>query len=218
MRNRLILISLILGIAAAAYFTGLYQYLAPDRLREVLTDAGPWGPVLIVVLFATLEPFGVPGAIFLLAAATLWPFWLALLVNWLGSTGAGMIGFAFARYFGRDWVEGRMPERIRKWDDRLSQKGLSAVILFRLFFFLNPASHWALGLSRVPASTAFFGTVLGFGPAILLWTYFGSRILDWFKAQTAATWIPLALAVVTFIVLRRYWKKRSASQPETVSE
>ena len=217
MRNRLALIALMLGIAAFAYFTGLYQYLSPDRLRELLTDAGPWGPVLMVVLFAVLEPFGAPGAIFLLVAATVWPYWIALLVNWLGAIGAGMIGFAFARYFGRDWVEGRMPERLRKWDERLSHKGISAVVLFRLFFFLNPASHWALGLSRVPASAAFFGTVIGFALPIALWTYFGSQILDWFNAQTAATWIPLALAVIAFIVFRRYWKQKSASKPEVVT-
>ncbi len=211
MRNRLFLLTLILGLAALAYFSGLYQYLAPERLREILEAAGPWGPVVVVMLFATLEPFGTPGVVFLLATATLWPFWLALLVNWFGATGAGMVGFAFARYVGRDWVEDRMPDRLREWDERLSNKGLPAVILFRLFFFLNPASHWALGLSRVPASTAFLGTMIGFMPAITLWTYFGSEILDWFNAQTAATWIPLALAVIAFIAFRRYRKRKSAS-------
>ncbi len=210
MRNRLVLISVILGVAAFAYFSGLYQYIAPDRLREVLIDAGPWGPVVIVVLFSCLEPFGAPGAVFILATATVWPFWLALLVNWLGATGAGMIGFAFARYFGRDWVEGRMPVRLRKWDNRLSEKGLTAVILFRLFFFLNPASHWALGLSRVPASTAILGTAIGFFPAIAVWTYFGAEILDWFMAQTASTWVPLCIAVAAFIAFQIYRRRRNA--------
>jgi len=212
MRTRLILLALIVSLAALAYFSGLYQYLAPDRLREILDQAGAFGPVVVVLLFATLEPFGTPGAIFLLATASLWPFWLALLVNWLGATGAGMVGFAFARYLGRDWVEDHMPKRMREWDERLSNKGLPAVILFRLFFFLNPASHWALGLSRVPASTALFGTMIGFMPAIFLWTYFGSEILDWFNAQTAATWIPLGLAVVAFIAFRRYRNRIPAAR------
>ena len=172
MRNRLILLSVILGIGALGYFGGLFQYLAPDRMRELLTEAGAWGPVVIVVLFTLLEPFGTPGAFFILAAATLWPFWLAFLVNWLGATGAGMFGFAFARYLGRDWVEGRMPERLRKWDDRLSDNGLPIVILFRVVLFLNPASHWALGLSRVSLSTAIAGTAIGFAPGIAVFTYF----------------------------------------------
>jgi len=149
MRNRLILLALILGIVALAYYSGLFQYLAPDRLRELLTEAGPWGPILVVTMFTVLEPFGTPGAIFMVAAATVWPFWTAFAINWIGASGAGMFGFTFARYLGRDWVEDRMPERLRKWDERLSERGLPVVIAFRLMFFLNPASHWALGLSRV---------------------------------------------------------------------
>ncbi len=210
MRFRLILLAVILAIAAFGYFSGLYQYLAPDRLRTLLTEAGVWGPVIIVTLFSLLEPFGVPGIIFLLAAATLWPFWLALLVNCLGATGAGMIGFAFARYLGRDWVEGRMPERLRIWDERLSEKGLPAVILFRLIFFLNPASHWALGLSRVPAPTAFFGTLIGFVPAITLWTYFGAEILVWFEAQSLGMWVAVIAGIVAFIAFRKYRKRAAA--------
>ena len=213
MRNRLILLAVILGILALGYFSGLYQYLAPERLKELATEAGIWGPLLIVVLFSLLEPFFVPGAIFLLVAATLWPFWVALLVNWLGSTGAGMIGFAFARYFGRDWVEGRMPERLRIWDERLSAKGLPAVVLFRLLFFLNPASHWALGLSRVRFSAALFGTAIGFLPAVLIWTYFGAEILNWFAAQSVGLWAPVAVVIVALILFQRY--RRRASSVET---
>ena len=84
-----------------------------ELIRAALTDAGPWGPVAFVVLFALLEPFGAPGFVFLIAAATLWPFSLAVAVNWVGATGAGLVGFVFARYMGRDWVSTRMPRNLR---------------------------------------------------------------------------------------------------------
>lgn len=203
MRNRLLLLGAILGIAALGYFGGLFEHLAPDRLRAMLAEAGAWGPVVIVVLFTLLEPFGTPGALFLLASVTLWPFWLALTVNWLGATGAGMFGFAFARYFGRDWAARRMPRRLREWDDRLSENGLPIVIGFRMLFFLNPASHWALGLSRVPVSTAILGTVIGFAPWIAMWTYFGAEILVWFEAQSWGVWVAVTVAIVAVIVFRR---------------
>jgi uncharacterized membrane protein YdjX (TVP38/TMEM64 family) len=214
MRNRLILIAVLAAVAATVYFTGLYQYLAPDRLSEMLIEAGPWGPILIVVLFSILEPFGTPGPIFMIAAATIWPFWLALLVNWVGATGAGMVGFTFARYFGRDWVADRMPDRLQKWDERLSTKGLPAVILFRLFFFLNPASHWVLGLSGVPATTAALGTMIGFAAPIIAWTYFGSQILDWFNVQSAATWVPIGICILAFIAFRYYQRRRAVAVSE----
>jgi uncharacterized membrane protein YdjX (TVP38/TMEM64 family) len=210
MRNRLILLAMILAIAGLGYFSGLYQYLAPDRLRLLLTEAGVWGPVVIILLFSILEPFGTPGVIFLLTAATLWPFPLAFLINWLGATGAGMTGFAFARYFGRGWVERRMPARLRLWDERLSGRGITGVILFRLLFFLNPASHWALGLSSVPAPAAFFGTLIGFAPAIALWTYFGAEILVWFEAQSLGMWVAVIACIVAFIAFRKYRKRTTA--------
>ncbi len=210
MRNRIILFSAILAIAALGYFSGLFQYLAPDRMRVLLIETGAWGPVIIVVLFTLLEPFGTPGALFLLAAATLWPFWFALMVNWLGAVGAGMFGFSFARYLGRDWVEARMPERLRRWDDRLSKKGLPIVVLFRMVFFLNPASHWALGLSRVPVSTAIVGTAIGYAPWVALWTYFGAEILDWFEAQSIGVWIAVGVAVVAIVVLRKYRGRKTS--------
>jgi uncharacterized membrane protein YdjX (TVP38/TMEM64 family) len=210
MRNRFILVGLILGIAALGYFAGLFQYLAPDRLRELLTEAGAWGPVVIVVLFTLLEPFGTPGAFFILAAATLWPFWAAFAINWIGATGAGMFGFAFARYLGRDWVEGRMPDRLRRWDERLSERGLPIVIAFRLMFFLNPASHWALGLSRVSMPTAVLGTVIGLAPGVAVLTYFGAEILVWLEAQSVGTWIAFALVVTVAIAFGKYRGRASA--------
>jgi uncharacterized membrane protein YdjX (TVP38/TMEM64 family) len=210
MRNRLIVLSLILALAALGYFGGLFQYLAPDRMRALLIGAGGWGPVVVVVLFTLLEPFGTPGPFFLLVSATLWPFWLALMVNWLGALGAGIFGFTFARYLGRDWVEARMPDRLRRWDDRLSNNGLPIVILFRMVFFLNPASHWALGLSRVPLSTAILGTAIGYAPWVVLWTYFGAEILDWLEAQSTGIWIAVALAVVAIVVLRRVRARKTS--------
>jgi uncharacterized membrane protein YdjX (TVP38/TMEM64 family) len=216
MRTRLILLVAILAIVASGYYSDLYLYLAPDRLRVLMTDAGAWGPLFIIVLFSILEPFGTPGAIFLLTAATLWPFWLAFFVNWAGATGAGMVGFGFARYFARDWVEDRMPERLRAWDERLSKKGLPAVILFRLLFFLNPASHWALGLSRVAAPTALLGTIIGFGPAIALWTYFGAEILVWFEAQSLGMWAAVIGAIIAFVVFRKMRKRAAAASVENI--
>ncbi len=204
MRNRLILLFVVLAVASVGYFGGFFQYLAPDRMHTILTEAGPWGPAVVITMFILLEPFGAPGAIFLVAAATIWPFWTAIAISWVGAVGAGMFGFAFARYLGRDWVEDHMPERMRAWDERLSQEGLPITIAFRALFFLNPASHWALGLSRVPVPTAVVGTAIGFAPWVVMWTYFGAAIFEWFNAQSAGLWLALAVLVVAIVAFRKY--------------
>ena len=214
MRNRLLLVALLLILAACAYFGGLFEFLSPEHLRALLTDSGAWGPVVVVVLFTLLEPFGAPGFVFLIAAATLWPFWLALTVNWLGATGAGLLGFVFARYMGRDWVSTRMPRNLRKWDERLSQRGLPFVIGYRVLFFLNPASHWALGLSQVSAPAAVAGTAIGFAPWVFIWTYFGADILVWLETQAVGIWIAIGAAVLALVVFRRTRARRAARKPD----
>lgn len=211
MRNRVLFLALILTIAGAAYLSGLFEYLAPDRLRELVTSAGAWAPVLLVALFIVLEPFGAPGFVFLLTSATLWPFEQAVVINWVGATGAGLFGFAFARYMGRDWVASRMPARLRSWDERLSQNGLFFVVGYRLLFFLNPASHWALGLSQVPAPAAILGTALGFAPWVCVWTYFGENILTWLEAQPLGVWIAIGAVVAVIIGVRSARARRGDS-------
>ena len=165
----------------------------------------------MVALFAILQPFGAPGAIFMMASATLWPFWLSLAVNMTGAVCAGMLGFGFARYMGRDWVEGRMPARLRAWDERLSEHGRPKVITFRLIFFLNPAAHWALGLSRVRVRDAILGTFIGLLPAVALWTYFGAELLEWFAKQPTEVWIGAVVAIVAVVIIVKLRKRMAAT-------
>jgi uncharacterized membrane protein YdjX (TVP38/TMEM64 family) len=106
-----------------------------------------------------------------------------------------------------------MPERLQKWDERLSERGLPVVIVFRLMFFLNPASHWALGLSRVSTPNAVVGTAIGFVPGTALWSYYGNEIFVWIEAQTAGTWIGIALVIVAIIAFRRYRGRVTAVDP-----
>ena len=203
MRTRLIILAVLASVFAIAYTTGLYQYLAPEKLREFADAAGAFGPLVIVALFGALQPFGFPGAVFMLTASAIWPFGLAFLVNWIGATCAGMFGFAFARYLGRDSVSGRLPPRLQKWDNRLSSQGLPIVIGFRAIFFLNPISHWALGLSRVPATTATLGTAIAYLPWTAAWTYFGAQIIARFQTHTMELLIGIAAIVLVVFLIRR---------------
>ena len=63
----------------------------------------------------------------LLTAVAVWPPWLAFLLNWCGAVGAGVVGFAFARTVGRDWVARRLPARLAGLDDRIQKRGLATV-------------------------------------------------------------------------------------------
>ncbi len=210
MKKRLVLLGAVALAAVAAYAAGLHERLDADGMRALLLDLGAWAPVIYVALFALLEPLGVPGIAFVIPASIVWPLWLAFFLSWLGAIAAGVVGFSFARYLARDWVAAHLPERFHRYDERLAERGLTTVILVRLLFFLAPPAHWALGLSRVRFGPFLAGTAIGFVPGIALWTVAGRSLLDWVSAQGAIAWLAVAAAVLIFVALRRYRRRRAS--------
>jgi uncharacterized membrane protein YdjX (TVP38/TMEM64 family) len=214
---RLALLVGVVRVIAVAQQLGLFDLLRDgERVTEALRGMGPWGYVLYVLSFALLEPFFVPGVLFVVPAAIVWPLPLAFGLSLLGSIGAGIVGFGFARFLARDWVSQRVPERLHRWDERLEQRGLQTVIVIRLALFLMPLAHWALGISRVRFAPFVLGTAIGFIPGIAALTYLGEGVADWAQGQPPSTWpVVGACAVALYLLLR--WMRRSrgvATEPD----
>ena len=199
---RILLLGLLVGSAVLAWATGLHEQLEVERLRELLARAGLWGPLLFVLLFG-LEGIGVPGILFVVTAIALWPPWIAFLLNWLGAITAGMVGFAYARYVGREWVAERLPARMRRFETRIVERSVQTVILVRLLFFLAPPAHWALGLSPVRFRPFMMGSAIGFVPGMLLVSFAGGRIFAWLSRQPREAW--MALAALLLLCAAAWW-------------
>ncbi len=203
---RLAALGALVAAGITLYATGVHAILAPEQLRESILSLGVWGPVLFVVGFAVLEPLHVPGIFFLLAAPLTWPLPQAFLLSLAGATGAGICGFVFARFIGRDWAQRHLPQRLRAWDDRLATHGFRSGVLLRLLLFLAPPTHWLIGLSSVRFAPAVAGTVIGLAPGILLVTWIGESLVTWLAALPAAVWGVALAAVVTLLG----WRSLSA--------
>jgi len=196
------------AVLAVAALSGAFGDLDRERLASLLRDAGPAGPVAFVLLFALLEPFGVPGIAFVAPATLVWSLEVAFLLSWLGAVGAGVVGFTFARTLGRGFAARHLPERFRRYDERLEARGLVTVIAVRLVFFLAPPAHWMLGLSRVRFLPFLLGTALGFAPGIALLVLFGRGLVELVQARPA--WTLAALAVTLLVVLG--WRRRGRAR------
>lgn len=198
------------GAAALLAGGGLEWLRDPEGARAWMEDAGPWGRVAFVLAFALLEPLGVPGVLFMVPAAALWPAGEALLLSWLGAVGAGVLGAAAARHLLREAVAARLPPRFRRYDARLARRPLTTVLLVRLAFFLAPPAHWALGLSAVPMRHLVVGTALGLLPGVVV-VVLGSRGAV-ALAQEHPAWAAAAGggALVAALLARRAWRARRA--------
>ncbi|MCP4003861.1 MAG: TVP38/TMEM64 family protein [bacterium] len=214
------------GVAAligVLYLFGLFELVRdPERARAALEGLGMWAPVLYVLSFAALEPFFVPALAFIIPGAVVFSFPTLFLLSWLASVGAGIVGFSFARFLGRDFVETRLPKGLHRYDRRLATKGLQTVILIRLTLFLAPPAHWLLGLSQVRFSSFVIGSALGFIPGIALLTYLvvfvGETLGDWIADRPPGFFLGIVILVIVAMRLGRYVERRRARAKETLAE
>lgn len=83
---KLALILAVVALLAVAYRLGLFHELAePARLARQLEDLGPWGYAAFIVAYAALQPFGVPGTVFIMAAPLIWPWPVAFALSMTGT-------------------------------------------------------------------------------------------------------------------------------------
>ncbi len=203
-------VAAVLAVAAAlglAYHAGLLQHLAePARARAALLALGPWGYVAFVAAYAALQPFGVPGTVFIFAAPLVWPWPVAFALSMAGTMAASVVGFSFSRFVARDWVSTRIPERFRRYDAALERRAFATVFTLRFILWMPPLLHAFFGVSRVPFWTHFWGSLLGYALPLLAVSYFGERWFDWLRALPPAAWVAVgvgALVVATVAFVRR---------------
>ncbi len=209
----LLLFAAALGLAAFAFGSDLVDRTSPEALEAFFRDHGALGPFVYVLLFSLLQPFGVFGFLFIAAGSLVWDVWTLFFVSWLGAIGAGIVGFGFARSFGRGFAERHLPAAARRYDDRLARNAFTGVVVVRLVAGLWQPAHFLLGLSKVGFAPFVLGTAIGFAPQIAVLSYTGSEAVEWLSSRPSgpSRWLlPLAAAAaVAFLLVRR---RRAAAQ------
>lgn len=181
-RRRVARIALVLVVAAGlfvAYRMGVFETFAePRALARSLVEMGWRGYLIFVLAYTLLQPFGVPGTIFVIAAPLIWPWPTAFALSMVGTMAASVVGFSFARFVAREWVSARIPKRLRKYDEALEERGFRTVVVLRLVLWMPQALHFFFGVSRVGFWTHFWGSVIGYIPPLFFVSYLGDQIFD----------------------------------------
>lgn len=212
MRTRILVVTGVGAAIAAFVLLGGWEFVSDgDRVEAFFTERGALGPVVFVLIMWALQPAGVPGLVFMVPAAVVWPLPTAMALSWIGNMGASTIAFAMARYLARDWAQNHMPTRLRGWDERLANGGLWQVFLLRVVTGQLTPADWLLGVSTVRFRTFLIGTGLGIIPGIVLATTIGSAGVD-LLADRRIRWVVI-VALVGFRVLRRLRRRRGAPEP-----
>jgi uncharacterized membrane protein YdjX (TVP38/TMEM64 family) len=209
-RRRIALALAVLAAIAVAWPLGALDWVTHDNIHRLLAESGAWGPVLYVAAFTAFEPFGVPGAVFVLPASLAWETSFAVAMSVLGATGAGITSFALARGVLGDKFEQRLPPRLRAMTATAREHPLRTVILVRVLFGLAAPAHWALALSGVRLTPFVLGSLIGFVPPMLAFVVFGRAIIEWLERQRDVRLWPLAIvAAVLGYFAYRWWFRRT---------
>lgn len=205
----------LLLLATAHYFGVFGQFAEPTRLSRTLVELGPWGYLAFIAAYAALQPFGLPGTVFVFAAPLIWPWPVAFALSMAGTMAASVVGFSFTRFVARDAVARMIPARFRKYDDALAARAFATVFWLRLVFWMPPLLHAFFGLSKVRFWTHFWASFLGYLPTLLLVSFFGQKLFDTLKDAPPRVWLalasPMLLLLAGFWLVRRHAARRAAS-------
>ncbi len=198
------------ALIAGAYQTGLLaQFSELQSARRTLLGLGGWGQLAFVVAYMGLQPFGVPGTIFVFVAPLIWPFWTAFALSMTGTMCASVVGFSFARFVAREWISQKIPSRFAKYNDALEHRAFATVALLRLIFWMPPLLHAFFGVSKVRFWTHLWGSFVGYIIPLLLTSYFGPRLMDVLRQLPLKSWVAIALVALFVVVLLGLWRLRA---------
>jgi len=196
------LVVFVVAALALAYRSGLFAEVAdPRSLAQTLVAMGAWGYVAFVVAYTVLQPFGVPGTVFVVAAPLIWPWQTAFALSMVGTMCASIVGFSFARFVARDWIAARIPARFRRYDAALERNALRTVFFLRLIFWMPQVLHSFLGVSKVRFWTHFWGSLFGYIAPLFVVSYLGSEIFDADGHMQARAWPILGAMLVASLFL-----------------
>ncbi|ATB32316.1 hypothetical protein MEBOL_005793 [Melittangium boletus DSM 14713] len=219
LRNvKLGVVGLVLIMLAAAWYFGVFARLGePRALAQVLVEMGAWGYLAFIITYTVLQPFGVPGSIFIVAAPLIWPWQTAFALSMVGTMSASVVGFSFARFVARDWISARIPTRLRKYDEALERSAFQTVVVLRLILWMPQVLHSFFGVSKVGFWTHFWGSLVGYVPPLLLVSYLGAEMFDASGKMQPAAWpIMTGLLVASLVIAafaRAYERRRLSSSP-----
>lgn len=198
-----------IALMVAAQRLGVFHLAEdPARVKQALLDLGPYGYIAFLIAYTALQPFGVPGTVFVVAAPLIWPWPIAYALSMTGTLSASVVGFSFARFVARDWVSKIVPARFHAYDEALEKRAFATVLTLRFIFWMPPLLHAFFGVSRVRFWTHFWGSAAGYAAPLLAVSYFGPKTLTALRDAPPSVWIGIgatvaAIGLVTWIVRRR---------------
>jgi len=166
-------IAIIVAVTAVFhYFSSLIDMKALETHMRSFGNLMPLFLLLLIIITSTIGfIFPIPVA----ASALLMDYSSAFFISIIGLTIGAVFSFIVARYIGRDYVERKFVNRMRRlkhYDDNLRKRGFWTIVFFRLVSLIPfELINIVAGLSEIGIVRFTLGTIVGIIPGTLLTIY-----------------------------------------------
>lgn len=172
-----LLITIVVGLAIPAVRELLLHTVG--QVLAVVEKLGPWGPVILALVYIVASVAGFPGLPISLGAGFLFGPYRGTAAASIGSTLGAAAAFLVGRTLARHLVEARVAKdaRFRAIDHAVARQGFRIVLLIRLApVFPFNVMNYAFGLTKVRFRDYFFASWIGMFPATAFNVYIGSLL------------------------------------------
>ncbi|MGF1460720.1 MAG: TVP38/TMEM64 family protein [Leptolyngbyaceae cyanobacterium] len=173
----------------------------PQALTETLDALGPWTAPVFVTAHILATMVGVPATLLVLLGGAQFGLWWGSLWSLIGATLGATAAFWVARYLLKDWFRRRFAHHrlYRSIDAVMDTHSFNCVLAVR-FAPLSPFNlvNFLFGLTSVPVTAFFTGTLVGIAPGTVAYTWIGLAGVE--AMQGKGLW-PLTMALGFLAVL-----------------
>lgn len=165
------------GLLALAVLALTVPLPTPVELRDQVAALGDWAPLTFLLVHTLVTTTPVPRTAFSLGAGLLFGPWLGLALCLVASVVSAAVAFAISRRLGGRAVRRVGPGRVRMLEERLSARGLLAVISVRFVPFIPFAPlNYTFGVTSVRRWHYLVGTAIGLVPGTSAVVLFGDAV------------------------------------------
>ncbi|MBI4667331.1 MAG: VTT domain-containing protein [Nitrospinae bacterium] len=191
------------------------ESLDPGQLAPLLEEAGIWGPVIFVALYAAMTPLMIPGsALTIMGGALFGPVWGTIL-NLTGATLGATLAFIVSRFVAGEWVQRRLGSGVlKRMYDGVEVEGWWFVAFIRLVpVFPFNVMNYALGLTKIGLAQYVIASFVFMAPASFAYTYLGyagNEALAGGEGAVRHGLVAAALVAAMFVLPRLVKRAREA--------
>jgi uncharacterized membrane protein YdjX (TVP38/TMEM64 family) len=153
--------------------------LSPESLREYVRALGPIAPIVFLGMVTFRSVLLLPSVVVLTAGGLVFGAWLGAVLGGVGLVASALWCFGAARLLGRDWVQSRIPERLRPFEERAESFGppLIGLATAHPMGVMTPL-YFAAGLSRIRFAPFLAACAIAGPIRAALYAGFGSQLTD----------------------------------------